>query len=45
MRVARGSRILHSTGFGTKLTEGKETKVFDGKEYVLKPGITASFRS
>src|SRR5256885_126752 len=27
------------TGFGTKLTEGKETKVFDGKEYVLKPGI------
>src|SRR6476469_46816 len=29
------------TGFGTKLTEGKETKVFDGKEYVLEPGITA----
>src|SRR4029078_8446890 len=29
------------TGFGTKLTEGKETTVFDGKEYVLEPGITA----
>src|SRR5712672_1385603 len=29
------------TGIGTKLTEGKETKVFDGKEYVLEPGITA----
>src|ERR1700732_3315135 len=28
-------------GFGTKLTRGKETKVFDGKEYVLEPGITA----
>ena len=26
------------TGFGTKLTEGKETKEFDGKEYVLEPG-------
>src|ERR1041385_1445739 len=29
------------TGFGTKLTEGKETKVFDSKDYVLEPGITA----
>ena len=29
------------TGFGTKLTEGKETKDFDGKEYVLEPGIKA----
>src|SRR5437016_5114244 len=29
------------TGFGTKLTEGKETQKFDGKEYVLEPGITA----
>src|SRR6188474_1606313 len=29
------------TGFATKLTEGKDTKVFDGKEYVLEPGITA----
>src|SRR5437879_11692262 len=28
------------TGFGTKLTEAKETKDFDGKEYVLEPGIT-----
>ncbi|MDI1335364.1 MAG: 3-oxoacid CoA-transferase [Lacunisphaera sp.] len=29
------------TGFGTKLAEGKETKIFDGKEYVLEPGIKA----
>src|SRR5436309_12117632 len=25
------------TGFGTNLTQGKETKVFDGTEYVLEP--------
>ena len=29
------------TAFGTKLAEGKETKVFDGKEYVLEQGIKA----
>jgi len=29
------------TGFGTKLAEGKETKAFNGTEYVLEPGITA----
>src|SRR6478752_6155406 len=29
------------TAFGTKLAEGKETKVFDGKEYVLEPAIKA----
>jgi 3-oxoacid CoA-transferase len=29
------------TGFGTKLADGKETKKFDGKDYVLEPGITA----
>jgi 3-oxoacid CoA-transferase len=29
------------TGFGTKLTESKETKTFNGKEYVLEPGIKA----
>src|SRR3979490_2000034 len=29
------------TGFGTKLTEGKETKNFGDTEYVLEPGITA----
>jgi len=29
------------TGFGTKLAEGKETKVFDGKEYVLEEAIHA----
>ncbi len=27
------------TGFGTKLAEGKETKVFDGREYVLEEAI------
>jgi len=29
------------TAFGTKLAEGKETKSFDGREYVLEPGIRA----
>jgi 3-oxoacid CoA-transferase len=29
------------TAFGTKLAEGKETKVFEGKEYVLEEAITA----
>lgn len=29
------------TAFGTKLAEGRETKVFDGKEYVLEGGIRA----
>lgn len=29
------------TAFGTKLAEGKETKAFDGKEYVLERGIRA----
>src|SRR2546429_140377 len=29
------------TGFATKLTESKETKVFNGNDYVLEPGITA----
>ena len=29
------------TGFGTKLAEGKETKEFDGREYVLERAIKA----
>jgi len=29
------------TAFGTKLAEGKETKQFDGKDYVLEPAIKA----
>jgi 3-oxoacid CoA-transferase len=29
------------TAFGTKLAEGKETKTFDGKDYVLEEGIKA----
>ena len=31
------------TGFGTLLTEGKETRVIDGKEYVLEQGLRADF--
>src|SRR6186997_3128383 len=27
------------TAYGTKLAEGKETKVFNGKEYVLEEGL------
>jgi 3-oxoacid CoA-transferase subunit A len=29
------------TGVGTQVAEGKETKVFDGEEYVLERGIRA----
>ena len=29
------------TAFGTKLADGKETKVFDGRDYVLECAITA----
>lgn len=29
------------TAFGTKLADGKETKIFDGREYVLETGIRA----
>ena len=29
------------TGFGTALAEGKETKLFDGRAYVLEPAIRA----
>ena len=29
------------TAFGTKLAEGKETRIFDGKEYVLEEAIRA----
>ena len=31
------------TGVGTIVAEGKETKVFDGREYVLERGITGDF--
>jgi 3-oxoacid CoA-transferase subunit A len=31
------------TGVGTIVAEGKETKIFDGKEYVLERGITGDF--
>ncbi|APR55064.1 CoA transferase subunit A [Sphingomonas koreensis] len=29
------------TGVGTKVAEGKETKIFDGQEYILERGIRA----
>lgn len=31
------------TGVGTKVAEGKEIKVFDGREYVLERGIVGDF--
>ncbi|MGD2198959.1 CoA transferase subunit A [Lysinibacillus fusiformis] len=32
-----------ATGVGTPIAEGKEVKVFDGKDYILEKGITADF--
>lgn len=32
-----------ATGVGTPIAEGKEVKVFDGKEYILEQGIVADF--
>ncbi|MGE7111862.1 CoA transferase subunit A [Lysinibacillus sp. NPDC047702] len=32
-----------AAGVGTPIAEGKEVKVFDGKEYILEKGITADF--
>jgi len=31
------------TGVGTRIAEGKEVRVFDGKEYLLERGLTADF--
>lgn len=31
------------TGVGTKIAEGKEVRVFDGREYVLEKGIVGDF--
>jgi 3-oxoacid CoA-transferase subunit A len=31
------------TGVGTQVAEGKETRVFDGREYVLERGLRADF--
>lgn len=31
------------TGVGTKVAEGKETRVFEGREYVLEKGIVGDF--
>lgn len=31
------------TGVGTKVAEGKETRIFDGREYVLERALTADF--
>jgi len=32
-----------ATGVGTPIAEGKEEKIFDGKEYILEKGIVADF--
>jgi len=32
-----------ATGVGTRVAEGKETRTFDGREYVLERGITGDF--
>ncbi|MGN4126877.1 CoA transferase subunit A [Lysinibacillus sphaericus] len=32
-----------ATGIGTPIAEGKEVKVFDGKEYILEKGIVGDF--
>ena len=32
-----------ATTVGTPLSEGKEVRVFDGREYVMEPGLTADF--
>ncbi|MEB2282033.1 CoA transferase subunit A [Lysinibacillus xylanilyticus] len=32
-----------ATGVGTPIAEGKDVKVFDGKEYILEKGIVADF--
>jgi 3-oxoadipate CoA-transferase alpha subunit len=32
-----------ATTVGTPLAEGKETRVFNGREYVMEPGLTADF--
>ncbi len=32
-----------ATGFGTKVAEGKETRQFDGRDYVLEPALTADY--
>ncbi|MFE3576124.1 CoA transferase subunit A [Lysinibacillus sp. NPDC059133] len=32
-----------ATGVGTPIAEGKEVKIFDGKEYILEKGIVADF--
>jgi 3-oxoacid CoA-transferase subunit A len=31
------------TGFGTLIAEGKETRTFDGRHYVLEPALGADF--
>lgn len=32
-----------ATGVGTPIAEGKEVKIFDGKDYILEEGIAADF--
>ena len=42
-RRRRHSRFYTPTGFGTMVAEGKETREFDGRPYVLERGMTADF--
>lgn len=32
-----------ATGYGTEVAEGKEVKVFDGKNYIMEQSLTADF--
>src|ERR1700737_1688076 len=40
---ARSAAVYTPTGGGTRVAEGKETKVIDGREYLLERGIVGDF--
>lgn len=46
-RLRAGGAGIHAfytpTGAGTLIAEGKESRVIDGKEYILEQGLTADF--
>ena len=41
--AGRASRLLHAAGYGTEVAEGKETREFDGKMYVMERWLRADF--
>ena len=43
VRGAGVAAFYTPTGAGTLLAEGKETRIIDGKEYVLETGLVADF--